>query len=58
MKYYKQYIGDETPTEITYTDALNTLLTTYQDNEITRKMLAEEGVVRCMFSFIIVRETE
>lgn len=36
MKYYKHYVGDDKPTEVTYSEALRTLLTTYQDNEMTR----------------------
>lgn len=58
MKYYKQYLGDDKPTEVTYSEALRTLLTTYQDNDMTRDMLIEEGAVRCMFSFIIVKREE
>ena len=58
MKYYKQYLGDEKPTEVSRAEALRTLLTTYQDNDITRDMLGEEGVIRCLFSFVIVKREE
>lgn len=55
MKYYKQYLGDEKPTEVSRAEALRTLLTTYQDNDITRGLLEEDGVVRCLFSFIVIK---
>lgn len=56
MKYYKMYVGDDKPEEIDYIDALRSLLTTYKDNDITREMLTEPGIVRCRFSFIIIKD--
>ena len=40
MKYLKLLNGTENWKEVSYTEALDTLLTTYKNNGITRQMLA------------------
>lgn len=54
MRYYKTYHGEDQENEITYDEALQTLLGTYNDNDITRDMLKEPNAIPCMCSTITV----
>lgn len=54
MKYLKLLNGTENWKEVSYTEALDTLLTTYKDNDITREMLTIPGEIPCKLSFIRV----
>ncbi len=54
MIYKKQYIGEDTTEEISYEKALDTLLTTYKDNDITREMLKTPGEIPCRCSTVYV----
>lgn len=61
LKYLKRYkepsklFGNDWK-EVTYDEALNTLLGTYRDNNITRELLTQENVIPCMLSEIMVVE--
>lgn len=55
MKYLKQFKEPDAEwKEVTYEEALDTLLTSYKDNDITRYMLSVENEIPCMFSYIKV----
>ena len=54
MKYLKLFNETENWKEVSYTEALDTLLTTYKNNEITRQMLTVPGEIPCRLSFIRV----
>lgn len=57
LKYYKQFHdkpGERK--EISYDEALNTLLTTYRDNDMTRDMLTTANRIDCRFSVVDVEE--
>ena len=54
LKYYKRMADDTNRKEITYEEALNTLLTTYRDNDMTRDMLTIPNEIPCRFSFVYV----
>lgn len=56
MKYVKQYKDGSAPFEITYEEALNTVLGSYKDNDEVRSMLTITNRIPCMFSEIIVYE--
>lgn len=54
MVYRKRYADSDEWNDVTYEQALSTLLTTYKDNDITREMLTVEGIIPCRFSDIEV----
>lgn len=56
FKYYKRYHDKEGRNEITYLEALDTLLTTYRDNDMTRDMLTIANNIVCRFSTVYVEE--
>ena len=56
LKYYKQNVDSDEKREITYEEALNTLLTTYRDNDMTRDMLTLANEIPCRFSTVYVKE--
>ena len=57
MKYFKTFKDNpDVENEVTYWEALDTLLTSYKDNDITRYMLTVENNIPCMFSYIRVSE--
>jgi len=60
MKYFKQTKGVNTPkVEISYDEALNVLLGSFRDNDMTRDMLTIPNRIICRYSVINVeQETE
>ena len=57
LRYYKKFKGDDTPrVEISYDKALNTLLGTYRDNDMTRDMLTIPNNIECRYSWVYVEE--
>ena len=56
MKYAKQYKDGSALFEITYEEALNTLLGSYNDNDEMRSMLTITNRIPCAFCEIIVYE--
>ena len=54
MKFLKKFKTEEEWTEVSYDTALDTLLTTYKDNDETRAMLATMDFIPCRFSEIMV----
>ena len=54
IKYRKQYKGENEWIDITYEDALRTVLGSYVDNEEVRAMLTYSNQIPCMASFIQV----
>ena len=56
LKYYKRYRTGEGRREISYEEALDTLLTTYKDNDMTRDMLMIANNIVCVFSTVYVEE--
>ena len=56
LRYFKRYHGKEERKEITYDEALDTLLTTYRDNEMTRDMLSIPNNIQCRFSTVYVED--
>lgn len=58
LKYRKQYIGKSEWTDITYEDALYTLLGAWRDCDMTRDMLSIVNRIRCMYATIEVYEDD
>lgn len=56
MKYFKQYVDENEKNEVSYSEALKTLLTTYQNNKATRDMLKDAGTIPCRCSTIFVEK--
>lgn len=56
LKYFKRYYDKEERKEITYDEALDTLLTTYRDNDMTRDMLSTVNNIQCRFSTVYVED--
>ena len=56
LRYYKQYHGEDDIKEITYEEALNTLLTTWKDNDMTRDMLTIPNRIWCRYSYITIED--
>ena len=56
LKYFKRYHGEEGRHEITYEEALETLLTTWRDNQMTRDMLTTPNNIQCRFSTVYVED--
>ena len=54
LKYYKRYKDSKEEFEITYDEALNTMLGTWKDSDLTRDMLTIQNYIECMFSYIRV----
>ena len=58
MKFVKQFNDKHESFEVTYEEALNTLLSTYKDNEITRSMLTIGNYIPCRCSSIRVYDED
>ena len=56
MKYFKQYKTEGNIVEVTYDEALQTMIGSYKDNDITREMLQKAGKYNCLFSIITVTD--
>lgn len=56
MKYFKRYHGKEERLEISEEEALDTLLTTYRDNDMTRDMLTIPNNIFCRYSTVYVED--
>lgn len=56
LKYYKTFYDEKERTEVTYDEALNVLLGTWRDNDMTRDMLTTPNRIYCMCSVIDVEE--
>lgn len=56
MKYFKQYHGEYERKEVSYDEALKTLLGTFLDNDITRSQLEEPNAILCMCATIYVEK--
>ena len=56
IKYRKQFKGTDEEIDITYEEALHTVLGSYKDNEEVRAMLTVSNEINCMFSIIHVIE--
>ena len=56
LRFYKQFHGELARPEISYEEALGTLLTTYKDNDMTRDLLTVPNNIQCRFSTIYVEE--
>lgn len=54
MKYLKLFAGSDAWKEITYDEALDTVLGSYQDNDEVRDMLGTPNRIRCQYSEIAV----
>ena len=54
LKYYRTIDGNRQ--EITYDEALNILLGTWKDNDMTRDMLTIPNRIQCMFSCVDVED--
>lgn len=55
MKYYKRY-GTDAKHEISYDEALSTLLGTYKNNDMTRDMLTLPNTILCRLSTVYVED--
>ena len=56
LKYFKRYHGEEERKEISYNEALDTLLTTWKDTQMTRDMLSIPNNIHCRFSTVYVED--
>lgn len=56
MKYYKIIKSAGKREEITYEEALRTVLGTFRDNDMTRDMLTIPNNINCQFSFVYVED--
>lgn len=54
LKYYKRYKGQSEEQEISYDEALKTMLGTWRDSDLTRDMLTIQNYIECMCSYIRV----
>ena len=54
LKYYKRMKDEDEEHEITYDEALRTLLGTWRDSDLTRDMLTIQNYIECMCSWIRV----
>ena len=57
LVYFKQFKGSDEREEVSYEEALDTLLTTYKDNDMTRDWLSVVNTIPCMASTITVEQT-
>ena len=58
MRYYKRMKDETEEFEITYDEALRTLLGTWRDSDLTRDMLTIQNNIVCMYSFIRVDDPD
>ena len=58
LKYYKRMKDSDAWKEITYDEALHTLLGTWRDTDLTRDMLTIQNMIECMFSWIKVDDPD
>ena len=58
LKYYKRMKYEKEEKEISYDEALRTLLGTWRDNDMTRDMLTIQNYIMCMFSFVRVDDPD
>ena len=58
LKYYKRMKDETDENEITYDEALRTMLGTWRDTDLTRDMLTIQNYIECMYSFIRVDDPE
>lgn len=58
LKYYKQYKDEGQEFEVTYEEALRTLLGTWRDTDLTRDMLTIQNNIECMCSWIRVDDPD
>lgn len=56
LKYFKKMHDESERKEITYEEALHTMLGTWNDNDMTRDMLSIPNTIQCMFSRIDVED--
>lgn len=54
LKYFRNVDGNRQ--EISYDEALNILLGTWKDNDMTRDMLTIPNRIQCMFSYVDVED--
>lgn len=54
LKYYKRMKDEDKEQEITYDEALRTLLGTWRDSDLTRDMLTIQNYIECRCSWIRV----
>lgn len=54
LKFFVTHKGEDDRKEVTYIEALHILLGSYKDNDMTREMLAHDGVIPTMFSIVEV----
>lgn len=58
LVFEKQYRGEDTRKEITYMEALKTLLGTYRDSDLTQDFLKVQNRIPCAFSTIFVTKID
>ena len=56
LRYYKKYNGENEWVEVSREKALDSLLTTYRDNDMTRDMLTIPNRIEYRFGTIEVKE--
>lgn len=56
MRYFKQYFGKTERKEITYDEALFTLLGSWKDCDLTRDLLTIPNRIQCGFSYVEVED--
>ena len=56
LYYYRQSLETGEQTEISYDKALEILLGSWKDNEMTRSMLTQPNNIQCRYSNVIVKE--
>ena len=57
LKYFKKSKGVNTPkVEVSYNEALNVLLGSFRDNDMTRDMLTIPNNILCAYSTIYVED--
>ena len=54
LKYYKRMKDEDKEQEITYDEALRTMLGTWRDSDLTRDMLTIQNYIECQYSWIRV----
>lgn len=58
LRYYKRYNGENSEQEISYEQALDTVLGTFEDDDATRDMLTVQNYIVCMVSTIRVDDPD
>ena len=58
LKYSKQFKGESESFDITYEEALKTVLGTYRDCDITRDMLTIVNTINTRYSWVYVSEVD